>query len=357
MKCLTSALLSIAATLTGLAAPARAQFDCPVIPSESHFALDGQSILGPLVNSLGAPVQMQGECGLELLAGANGQVLFRVGVLEVLTVDDLRLEVLCLPLVQTPAAVDIEDLRIFVDSNAFARGPGGQVDLQTFGTILGGELTLTLLGGQVFQQDLAGTHVQVTARTGWLTSGNAGAGVQLDLPLEFELACGDLGLLYGLGVHLDGRVLARRQYPDAATYCTASPNSLGCSAAISSAGVPSTTAGQSFVIRGDQLRNNKVGLLFFGVNGRATIPFHGGTLCAAPPLTRTPLRSTGGDAAPAVNCSGELALDFNDWLWDQPLTSEFRLPGTQFQCQWWSRDPNVASTTVFSNALEFTLGL
>jgi hypothetical protein len=133
--------------------------------------------------------------------------------------------------------------------------------------------------------------------------------------------------------------------------------SLACSAVISSAGAPSTTVGQSFVIRGDRLRNNKVGLLFFGVNGRATIPFHGGTLCAAPPLTRTPLRSTGGNAAPADDCTGQLALDFNGWLWDQPLLSEFRLPGTQFQCQWWARDPNVASTTVFSNALEFTLGL
>jgi hypothetical protein len=357
MNRLTSAVLSIAAGLSSLAAPAQAQVDCPVIPSESSFALDGQSLLGPLVNSLGAPVHMNGHCGLALDAGANGQFLFRIDALEVLTVDDLHLEVPCGPLLPTPAAVDIVGLRIRISSNAFLRGPGGQVDLQTDGAILGGHLTLSLLGGQVLHQNLAGTAVVVTARTGSLTSGNAGAGVELDLPLEFELGCGNLGLLHGLGVHLDGRVLARQQYPNPAIYCAAGVNSLGCSAAISSAGIPSTTAGQSFMIRADQVRNNTAGLLFFGVNGRATLPFHGGTLCAAPPLTRTPLRLSGGSAAPADNCSGQLALDFNDWLWDQPLTSEFRLPGTQFQCQWWARDPDVASTTVFSNALEFTLGL
>jgi hypothetical protein len=60
-------------------------------------------------------------------------------------------------------------------------------------------------------------------------------------------------------------------------YCTAKINSLGCLPAIGFTGVPSATSGIGFVVRGTNVRNNKNGLLFYGVSGRASLPFQGGT--------------------------------------------------------------------------------
>jgi hypothetical protein len=337
-------------------APARADVECPLVPSLSSYSVDGQSTLGAIVNSVGGPVHVDGSCVLEFTPGPGNQLMIKVAALEMITVDDVHLSVVCAPPMPPPATIAIEDLEIFLDSNGFVRGPGGQVDLQVYGDVVGGHLTVTLLGGAVLHQDLAGTGIVATARTGALTSGQAGGGVELDLPLEFELSCGDVGQQLGMNVHLDGRVLARRQYPAPTTYCVGKVNSVGCTGAIDAQGFPSVTAGNGYIVRCQQVRNQTAGLLFYGTSGRASLPFHGGTLCVDPPLTRTLPQPSGGSAS-GVDCTGTFAFDFNTWIATQPPSSPVRLPGTEVNCQWWSRDPGVESTTVFSNALEFTIGL
>jgi len=40
-------------------------------------------------------------------------------------------------------------------------------------------------------------------------------------------------------------------------------------------------AGNGFVVTGSNVRNQKAGMLLYGLTGQAAIPFHGGTLCIA----------------------------------------------------------------------------
>jgi hypothetical protein len=131
-----------------------------------------------------------------------------------------------------------------------------------------------------------------------------------------------------------------------ASYCDAKVNSLGCLPNISSSGIPSATATSGFVIRGSNVRNQKSGLLLYGVNGGASAPFHGGTLCVASPVKRTPGTSSGGLPPPFNDCSGIYSLDMNAFshglLGGGPLP-ELTVVGTRVHCQWWGRDPGFPS--------------
>jgi hypothetical protein len=98
--------------------------------------------------------------------------------------------------------------------------------------------------------------------------------------------------------------------PSPVTYCTAKVNSLGCVPAIAFTGVPSASMTSGFVVRGANVRNNKNGLLFYGINGRSSLPFQGGTLCVKTPLRRTVRRSPR-QSGPANDCSGVSLLDMN----------------------------------------------
>ena len=136
-------------------------------------------------------------------------------------------------------------------------------------------------------------------------------------------------------------------------YCTAKANSLGCTPSIGWSGVPSEGLPSGFVIRADQVLNQKSGLLFYGLNGAAQVPFQGGWLCVANPLRRTPPLFSGGASAPANDCSGQLSYDFNARIAagvDSGLES-----GVAVWCQFWSRDPQSPSTTSLTNALTFTI--
>jgi hypothetical protein len=124
-------------------------------------------------------------------------------------------------------------------------------------------------------------------------------------------------------------------------YCTAKVNSLGCTPAMSSTGAPSTSAASGFVINGNSVRNNKSGLLFYGVSGSASGAFQGGILCVASTIKRTPGVASGG--SPSGNdCSGVYSIDFNAYragaLGGVPLPA-LSIPGTLVHSQWWGRDP------------------
>ena len=129
---------------------------------------------------------------------------------------------------------------------------------------------------------------------------------------------------------------------------------------IAGTGTPSATAGSGFVVTGSNVRNNKSGLLFYGVTGPASTPFQGGTLCVNSPIRRTGATNSGGNPSPANDCSGVYSLDMNAFAHSSgppiPLPALI-VAGTVVDCQWWGRDPGFAApnNTTLTNGLEYTV--
>ncbi len=135
----------------------------------------------------------------------------------------------------------------------------------------------------------------------------------------------------------------------ASTYCTGKLNSQGCVPAMSFLGSPSATLASGFVVSTANMVPGNNGIFFYSKTGPASVPFQGGTLCVAPPVTRTTLGNTGGAAA----CSGSLAIDFNAWIAsgaDPGLTSS-----VQVWIQAWGRDPAHPTATSLSDGVTFTI--
>jgi hypothetical protein len=145
--------------------------------------------------------------------------------------------------------------------------------------------------------------------------------------------------------------------PAQTTYCTAKINSLGCSPSIGYSGLPSATLPTAFVIQASQVRNNKSGLLFYGVNGKVGSPFQGGTLCIKTPIRRTPSVVAGGTPPPANDCTGVFSMDFNAFAQSGLGDPALQIAGTVVDVQWWGRDPGFAppNGTTLSNALDFVM--
>jgi hypothetical protein len=137
--------------------------------------------------------------------------------------------------------------------------------------------------------------------------------------------------------------------PGGATiYCTGKVNSLGCTPAMSFSGTASY-ASSSMVLGVANVLNNKNGLLFFGT-AAASIPFQGGTLCVAPPIKRTAVQNTGGNPPPN-DCSGTMSFAWTS----TEFANEGLSVGQTIYNQYWSRDPQSASTTSLSNAVQFLI--
>lgn len=143
-------------------------------------------------------------------------------------------------------------------------------------------------------------------------------------------------------------------------YCSAKFNSLGCLPNMTSTGTASASAGSGFVVQGVNVRNNKVGILFYGNTGQAALPFTGGTLCINAPLRRVQGLASGGTPPPTDDCSGVYSVDMNSFatgaLGGNPAA--FLLtPGTVVDCQFWGRDPGFAApnNTTLTNGLEYTI--
>jgi hypothetical protein len=143
-------------------------------------------------------------------------------------------------------------------------------------------------------------------------------------------------------------------------YCTAKLNSLSCVPAISAAGLPRAGQPSGFVVFGNNVRNNKNGLLFYGVSGQQAVPFQGGTLCVKAPIKRTPAVNSGGTLPPANDCSGVYSIDMSTFavggLGGTPLAA-LSVPGTIVDCQWWGRDPGfpAPNNTTLTDGLEYTV--
>jgi hypothetical protein len=150
-------------------------------------------------------------------------------------------------------------------------------------------------------------------------------------------------------------------------FCSAKSSSLGCAPALHGDGFASPTARLGFTISADGLNNQRVGMLLYSANGRASIPFQGALLCVQPPVFRSPAASTGGSPLPTLDCSGTWSIDYNEMIWARftgphlgqstQWPNSLSIPGTAVQCQWWGRDPGWPApfNSMLSDGLEFTL--
>ena len=142
-------------------------------------------------------------------------------------------------------------------------------------------------------------------------------------------------------------------------YCAAKVNSLGCTPAIATSGTSSASMTSGFFIAGHRVRNQKAGMLIYGLNGQASVPFQGGTLCVATPVNRTPARSSLGNPKPADDCSGVYAIDFNAFgagLAGGNPDPALQVPGTTVNAQWVGRDSGDPFGSTLSDGVEFTIG-
>jgi hypothetical protein len=134
--------------------------------------------------------------------------------------------------------------------------------------------------------------------------------------------------------------------PAPGTYCTAKTNSESCVPFMAATGVPSL-ANSTLLMTAGQVINQQNGLLFWGC-GPATVPFRGGLQCVTLPLVRTPVHSSGGNAA-ASDCSGVLSFDWNSAY----LASKGLVPGQTVHAQFWYVDPGAPTGVGLTDAMHF----
>lgn len=141
------------------------------------------------------------------------------------------------------------------------------------------------------------------------------------------------------------------------TYCTAGTTVLGCVPSISGQGAPSSSSPSGFDIVVSNVPAQRYGLIFYGSwSIPQPQPWGLGSssyLCIYLPTARTGVQDTGGVAG---TCSGELRVDFNQFMANNPAAtgSPFHA-GQVLHAQGWFRDPGAAKQTNLSNALTFTL--
>lgn len=136
-------------------------------------------------------------------------------------------------------------------------------------------------------------------------------------------------------------------------YCTAKPNSLGCTPSIGSSGAASALSTSPFLVTGANFVNNKNGVLLYSSIQAAT-PFQGGTLCIAPTATHSPVLNSGGSSS-GMDCSGAFAWDFNQRI--QSGVDPTLIPKAVVYAQFFARDPAdpTGFGTSLSNALRFDI--
>jgi len=132
-------------------------------------------------------------------------------------------------------------------------------------------------------------------------------------------------------------------------YCIAKINSLGCTPAMAFSGTPSMTSTLPFDLSASNVLSDRVGLLLYGVSGRAQTPFSGGTLCVHGPVRRTPSQFSIGNGG----CTGVYHFDFNTHA--QAGVDTQLGAGVVVNSQYWSRDPQSTGGIGTTDAIEFKL--
>lgn len=139
--------------------------------------------------------------------------------------------------------------------------------------------------------------------------------------------------------------------PEPTTYCTAKASTAGCVPLVSTQGFASAQDPNPFLVRADQVPNNKNGLLFYGFQP-AALPFLGGTLCVQPPLRRTSIQDSSGNPPPD-DCSGTFLFDLRALI--QGGSDPNLAPGRDVFGQYWFRDPPATGGTGLSDAVGFSI--
>jgi len=132
-------------------------------------------------------------------------------------------------------------------------------------------------------------------------------------------------------------------------HCATQAHSEGCEATITWTGQASLTDPTPFPVDAQNVVTDQSGVLLYGLSGPADLPFDGGTLCVAPPLKRTPIQDSGGQAG--APCSGTFTFDVNAWL--QAGHVPAAAPGVRIDGQYWFRDPDAPAHFGLTNALRF----
>ena len=119
------------------------------------------------------------------------------------------------------------------------------------------------------------------------------------------------------------------------TYCVGKTNSLGCIPYLTTAGVPSATDTQPFLLRANNVLPGEAGFMLYGYNVN-NLNFHGGKLCVKAPLARLfPPRFA--NSKGLEPCTGRLPRDFNARI--QSGNDVNLQPGQTVFAQWLQRDP------------------
>jgi hypothetical protein len=180
----------------------------------------------------------------------------------------------------------------------------------------------------------------------------------------YALGVANLGTLLGTGgLGLDSAGFGGRIYSasfsinanpsTSVNYCTAGTSTNNCVPSISANGSPSVASSLGYTIHVANVEGAKLGLIFYGISGRAISPWGGGSsfLCVKAPTQRMPLLNSGGTSG---LCNGAFSIDWLAYLAATP--SALGVPfsaGETIDAQCWYRDPPSAKTTNLSNALEF----
>ncbi len=186
---------------------------------------------------------------------------------------------------------------------------------------------MRFVGGQLFRGEIPGTLVgtigyQVTSQD---EHGNFGLSATKSYLSDSSVCTGSL-----------------------LTYCTAKTSSIGCIPAINGLGTPSLAAPGSFfaqVTLADGMQN---GLMYFGVQGQASAPFFGGTLCVGGTLYRLGVKNSGGTMG---TCSGSFSTSLSGML-AEPSGGPLLVVGQTVNAQQWYRDPPSVG---LSNGLQFVI--
>lgn len=131
-------------------------------------------------------------------------------------------------------------------------------------------------------------------------------------------------------------------------------HSLSCTPAISINGA--TSLSSMFHIQCTSAPPAMAGLLLYGFNGSASVPFSGGTLYVNAPIRRTPAQTSQHVSTIPYTCLGSFAINMNQFamgaLGGHPSPG-LSVPGATINCQWWGRDGPYY--TQFSNGLEYAV--
>jgi hypothetical protein len=153
----------------------------------------------------------------------------------------------------------------------------------------------------------------------------------------------------------EGRAFVFEQTgPPPAPYCTAGTTSTGCRALMSTLGNASATSPEGFELVATGVEAQKVGLVFYSVNGPSATAWGGtSTMCVQAPFQRSPLQYSGGTAG---ECDGTLLLDWCAFVTGRPNAQGTPFLGGETVCaQAVFRTPNATPPATLSDAIAFTV--